>query len=87
MQRTEPEAAERDRVRQATLPCGVASLTATAGRAPFNEHLRIPQGREAVFAMRPPPPGADPSRPARGRPTAPAGPARGALAHARKDAR
>ncbi|MFG2633382.1 DUF6380 family protein [Streptomyces sp. NPDC048362] len=26
--------------RQATLRCGVASLTATAGRAPFNQHVR-----------------------------------------------
>ncbi|MFF8731335.1 DUF6380 family protein [Streptomyces sp. NPDC015171] len=25
---------------QATLRCGVASLTATAGRAPFNQHAR-----------------------------------------------
>ncbi|MEU6665160.1 DUF6380 family protein [Streptomyces sp. NPDC046727] len=27
-------------MRQATLRCGVASLTATAGRAPFNQHAR-----------------------------------------------
>ncbi|MFG2602917.1 DUF6380 family protein [Streptomyces sp. NPDC048514] len=26
--------------RRATLRCGVASLTATAGRAPFNQHVR-----------------------------------------------
>ncbi|MEU3829337.1 DUF6380 family protein [Streptomyces sp. NPDC029080] len=25
---------------EATLRCGVASLTATAGRAPFNQHAR-----------------------------------------------
>ncbi|MFC0051467.1 DUF6380 family protein [Streptomyces actinomycinicus] len=31
---------EPDRNRQATLRCGVASLTATAGRAPFNQHVR-----------------------------------------------
>ncbi|MBB5929532.1 DUF6380 family protein [Streptomyces echinatus] len=35
MERTEP-----DGKRQATLRCGVASLTATAGRAPFNQHAR-----------------------------------------------
>ncbi|WP_225827807.1 DUF6380 family protein [Streptomyces naphthomycinicus] len=35
MDRTEP-----DGTGQATLRCGVASLTATAGRAPFNQHAR-----------------------------------------------
>ncbi|WP_425347890.1 DUF6380 family protein [Streptomyces roseochromogenus] len=29
--------------RQATLRCGVASLTATADRAPFNLHARHPR--------------------------------------------
>jgi hypothetical protein len=29
-----------DGVGRATLRCGVASLTATAGRAPFNQHAR-----------------------------------------------
>ncbi|MES9525655.1 DUF6380 family protein, partial [Streptomyces capoamus] len=33
MHRTAPEPAGRDGRRQATLACGVASLTATAGRA------------------------------------------------------
>ncbi|SEE07119.1 hypothetical protein SAMN05216532_6818 [Streptomyces sp. 2231.1] len=27
-------------MRHATLRCGVASLTATTGRAPFNQHAR-----------------------------------------------
>ncbi|MFI0229533.1 DUF6380 family protein [Streptomyces sp. NPDC017086] len=35
MDRTAP-----DGMRQATLHCGVASLTAIAGRAPFNQHAR-----------------------------------------------
>ncbi|MEU6591995.1 DUF6380 family protein [Streptomyces sp. NPDC046881] len=64
-------------MRQATLPRGVASLTPTAGRAPFNQHTRALRRREALPDM----------RPARGRPTAPPGPARGTLAHGGKDAR
>ncbi|GGW10192.1 hypothetical protein GCM10018980_33770 [Streptomyces capoamus] len=78
MHRTAPEPAGRDGRRQATLACGVASLTATAGRAPFNQHPRTREGRGELRAR---------PRPARGRPAAPAGPARGALAHGRKDAR
>ncbi|WP_420709312.1 DUF6380 family protein [Streptomyces sp. NRRL B-3648] len=87
MQRTAPEPAGPDGMRQATLPRGVASLTPTAGRAPFNQHERAPRGRAALLDMRLPPHGHDQPRPARGRPTAPAGPARGALAHGGKDAR
>ncbi|MEW2284252.1 DUF6380 family protein [Streptomyces sp. NPDC047841] len=87
MQRTAPEPAEPDGTRQATLLFGVASLTATAGRAPFSHRARAPRTREAVSDTRQPPRGHDQPRPARGRLTAPAGPARGALAHARKDAR
>ncbi|MFJ4948232.1 DUF6380 family protein [Streptomyces sp. NPDC088760] len=78
MQRTAPEPAGPDGMRQATLSCGVASLTATAGRAPFNQHTRALKGRGELR---------DRPRPARRRPTAPPGPARGALALARKDAR
>ncbi|MFF8905096.1 DUF6380 family protein [Streptomyces olivaceoviridis] len=74
-------------MRQSTFRRGVASLTATAGRAPFNHQARAPKGRGAVSDMRLPPRGHDQPRPARGRLTDPPGPARGALAHARKDAR
>ncbi|WP_374938370.1 DUF6380 family protein [Streptomyces sp. Ru62] len=72
-------------MRQATLPRGVASLTATAGRAPFNQHTRAPRGRGAVSRMRLPPRGHDQPRRSRGRRAARSGPACGALA--RKDAR
>ncbi|MEU0005457.1 DUF6380 family protein [Streptomyces sp. NPDC006314] len=34
------DVSERVCARQATLRCGVASLTATARRAPFNQHAR-----------------------------------------------
>ncbi|MEU7360269.1 MULTISPECIES: DUF6380 family protein [Streptomyces] len=73
-------------MRQSTFRRGVASLTATAGRAPFHHRAHAPKGRGAVSDMRLPPRGHDQSRPA-GRLTARPGPARGALAHARKDAR
>ncbi|MEU2062957.1 DUF6380 family protein [Streptomyces sp. NPDC013455] len=79
--------AEPDGTRQATLRCGVASLTATAGRAPFNQHARAAQGRGAVSGMRLPPRGRDQSWRSHGRPTVRHGAARAALAHARKDAR
>ncbi|WP_425087700.1 DUF6380 family protein [Streptomyces cyanogenus] len=76
-------------MRQATLPCGVASLTATAERAPFTlyaEQVRsAPKGRGAVSGMRLPPRGDDQPRRAGRRPTAHHGAARAALA--RKDAR
>ncbi|MEV5387175.1 DUF6380 family protein [Streptomyces sp. NPDC052721] len=85
MQRTEPEPAEPDSTRQATLPCGVASLTATAGRAPFEHQARAPKGHEALSDMRLPPRGHDQPRRGRGRKAAHNGAARGAPA--RKDAR
>ncbi|MEV7813890.1 DUF6380 family protein [Streptomyces flaveolus] len=85
MRRTEPEPAEPDGMRQATLPCGVASLTATAERAPFNQRTRAAQGRGALSDLRLPPRGHDQPRRSRGRKATRSGPARGALA--RKDAR
>ncbi|MGW2032333.1 DUF6380 family protein [Streptomyces argyrophylli] len=85
MQRTAAEPAEPDGMRQATLLLGVASLTATAGRAPFIHQARTPKGREAVSGMRLPPRGHDRPRRSRSRKAALNGPARGA--HARKDAR
>jgi hypothetical protein len=63
-------------MRQATLHCGVASLSATAERAPFIQHARAPQGRGELRHQ--------PRRSRRQR-TAHPGPTRGALA--RKDAR
>ncbi|MEW2512564.1 DUF6380 family protein [Streptomyces sp. NPDC046870] len=51
MQRTAAEPAEPDGMRQATLLLGVASLTATAGRAPFNHQARAPEGWEAVSGI------------------------------------
>ncbi|MFD5798892.1 DUF6380 family protein [Streptomyces diastatochromogenes] len=85
-------------MRRATLRCGVASLTATAERAPFIQHARqaertalrfcgAPKGRGAVVDMRLPPRGHDQPRRARSRSTAHHGTARGALTHARRDAR
>ncbi|MFB7510150.1 DUF6380 family protein [Streptomyces broussonetiae] len=72
-------------MRQATLHGGVASQTATADRAPFDQHARAPKARGAVPAMRLPLRGCDEPRGTRGRPTAQHGTPRGALA--RKDAR
>ncbi|MFE1450322.1 DUF6380 family protein [Streptomyces olivaceoviridis] len=86
MQRTAPEPAEPDGMRQSTFRRGVASLTATAGRAPFDHQARTPKGRGAVSDIRLPR-GHDQPRRSRGRKAARNGPARGALAHARKDAR
>ncbi|GGY85046.1 hypothetical protein GCM10010300_31000 [Streptomyces olivaceoviridis] len=85
MQRTAPEPAGPDGMRQSTFRRGVASLTATAGRAPFNHQARAPKGRGAVSDMRLPPRGHDRPRRSRSRKAALNGPARGA--HARKDAR
>ncbi|WP_373560433.1 DUF6380 family protein [Streptomyces sp. Ag109_G2-15] len=85
-------------MRRATLRCGVASLTATAERAPFIQHAkqarRSPlrfdsalKGRGAVRDMRLPPRGHDQPRWRRGRATAHRGTSSGALGHARRDAR
>ncbi|MGW0994500.1 DUF6380 family protein [Streptomyces sp. NPDC002523] len=82
-------------MRQATLCTGVASLTATAGRAPFNQHARqsplgsgsAPKGREAVSDLRLAPRGRDQPRRRRRRSAAHRGTTSGALAHGRKDAR
>ena len=66
-------------MRQATLRCGVASLTATAHRAPFRLYAErvcsapngsAPKGREAVLDMRLPPRGRDQPRRSRRRSTA-----------------
>ncbi|WP_331454105.1 DUF6380 family protein [Streptomyces sp. FXJ1.172] len=76
---------------EATLHCGVASQTATAGRAPFTLHAGqacgAPKGRGAVPDMRLPPRGHDQPRRARARSTARHGTPCGALGHAWKDAR
>ncbi|MER6383526.1 DUF6380 family protein [Streptomyces sp. NPDC001118] len=75
-------------MRQATLHCGVASLTATAERAPFTLHAQqvgSAQGRGAVSDLRLPRRGHDQPRRSGGQRTVHHGPARGALA--RKDAR
>ncbi|MFG3009114.1 hypothetical protein ACGFZB_01375 [Streptomyces cinerochromogenes] len=72
-------------MREATLHRGVASLTATAFRSASD--CRAPKGRGAASDMRLPSRGRPCARRSRGRPTACRGPARGALAHAWKDAR
>ncbi|MQY33608.1 hypothetical protein SRB17_15690 [Streptomyces sp. RB17] len=69
MDATGPDATEPGDLRQATLHCGVASLTATAERAPFIQHGRAPEGRGAVSDMRLPPGGHDQPRRTRRRRT------------------
>ncbi|MFF5012816.1 DUF6380 family protein [Streptomyces sp. NPDC001165] len=61
-------------MRRATFRCGVASLLATAGRAPFTLYAEpvcsAPKGRGAVPDMRLPPRGRDQPRRSRKRSTA-----------------
>ncbi|WP_373303966.1 MULTISPECIES: DUF6380 family protein [Streptomyces] len=79
------EPTEPDGMREATLHRGVASLTATAFRGAPDRCA--PKGCGAAPDMRLPPRGRARARRSHGRPTACRGPARGALAHAWKDAR